>query len=142
MDVPSDSNRKLAATCRICSRPLTLGEFRACSGVGHYCTAHLAAVAGSKPTRARQRRSAGSTAGKRGRHISESGVTEYSCKGQFAADGVIRRGKLTSEHASCLDGDVVFVCNDVGHGPGEIVALYISDPKGRVLAERTGYACQ
>jgi len=66
---------------------------------------------------------------------------EYPCKAQFASTGVVRRGVLTSDHPSCLPGDVVFVHKKIGYGPGEIVTLYIKDARGRALAERTGYSC-
>lgn len=139
-----DGDRKLAATCGTCGRQLTLAEFRACSGVGHFCTAHLHAEVSTKTKATRPSRRARASPPSRGRsrRVSESGAIEYPCKGQFASNGVIRRGKITSDHPSCFDGGVVFVCNDIGHGPGEIVTLFINDPVGRSLAERTGYTCQ
>jgi hypothetical protein len=78
----------------------------------------------------------------RGRRVSASGAIEYSCKGQFARDGVTRAGKLTSDHPSCVGGGMVFVCDGVGYGPGEIATLFIRDPDGRDLARRAGYSCR
>lgn len=138
----SDEAGKVAATCRTCGRRLTVEEFRACRGRGHYCKAHLSnAVEKRRPTRRsrpRQPRAAGRGSGGR---IAESSAVEYSCKAQFAADGVIRQGKLTADHPSCLDGDLVFVHKQVGYGPSEVATLFIADPQARRLAERSGYAC-
>lgn len=137
-----EKQRTVAAKCRVCGRQLTIEEFRACDGRGHYCKAHLTAAAPEPPKRPkRTRSSSASTGGRRGRHVTESGAIEYSCRAQFARDAAIRRGRLTSEHASCSDGGVVFVSNKVGHGPSEIVTLFIKDPDGRRLAERSGYTC-
>ena len=140
-----DGEALTVAKCRTCGRQLTITEFKACSGVGHYCADHLAAVKSPARTRV-SRPSTPSTPSKpgtsrRGRRISETGAIEYSCKGQFARNGVTRAGKLSTEHPSCLAGGAVFVCNDVGYGPGEIVTLFIKDPEGRSLAERNGYHC-
>lgn len=143
--------RKVGARCRICNQQLTVEEFRACSGVGHYCKTHLPASLAAKAQKAQSRpvrtrsnpRSAGSagTGSRRGRRISESGAVEYSCKGQFARGGVIRSGRLTTDHPSCAEGSAVFVCNGLGYGPGEIDTLFIRDPEGRRLAERVGFTC-
>lgn len=138
----SKEQRTVAAKCRVCGRHLTIEEFRACSGRGHYCPAHIASAAPEPPKRAKRVRKSSATKGvRRGRHVTESGAIEYSCKAQFARDAAIHRGRLTSEHASCYDGGVVFVYNKVGHGPGEIVTLFIKDADGRRLAERSGYTC-
>lgn len=137
-----DSPGKSAATCRVCDRQLTVEEFRACAGVGHYCTTHLPAdAAKTKRKSAPRKRSTTSSGSKRGRTVTDSGVVEYSCKAQFASTGVMRRGKLTSEHPSAFGGGVVFVHEGIGYGPGEIVTLFIKDPDGRRLAERTGFEC-
>ena len=139
----SDRERTTAATCGTCGRHLTSEEFRACAGVGHYCTDHLPSSIHSdaRVSRAAPRRSPRSARSRRGRHVSEPGVVEYSCKAQFAANGVIRTGWLTSDHPSCLEGQVVFVWKEVGYGSGEVVTLFIKDSEGRALAERTGYEC-
>jgi hypothetical protein len=148
-----DAQRKVGAKCRICSQQLTVEEFRACSGVGHYCSIHLPASlaekakkAQAKPARPRSSspsRSAtlGPPGSRRGRRLSESGAIEYSCKAQFARGGVIRSGRLTTDHPSCVEGTAVFVHNGLGYGPGEIDTLFIRDPEGRRLAERVGFAC-
>ncbi len=142
----SEEPRRVAAKCRVCGERLTVEEFRACEGVGHFCGKHLPAKqvgASSKPRRpSRTKKSTAVKGNRRGRRISESGATEYSCKAQFARDGVIRRGKLTSDHPSCLEGDVVFVSKDVGYGPSEIAMLYIADPEGRARAQTAGFECR
>lgn len=149
----SDTQRKVGARCRICNQQLTVDEFRACSGVGHYCSSHLPASLVQKAQKAQSRpasrpksSSASSALGppgsRRGRRLSESGVIEYSCKGQFARGGVIRSGRLTTDHPSCIEGQAVFVYNGLGYGPGEITTLFIRDPEGRRLAERVGFNCQ
>ncbi len=134
-----------AATCKTCGRQLTIEEFRACSGIGHYCAKHLHAKPESTQTKrgstSPKRRTKRSSSTKRGRRISASGKVEYSCKGQFAGDGVIRQGWLTSDHPSCLEGDVVFVHKNIGYGPSEIVCLFIKDPQGKALAQRVGFTC-
>ncbi len=140
----TDGTRKLAATCRVCGRNLTLDEFRACAGAGHYCQSHLPSSATRKsPTTGTRKRSgsARSSTSRRGRKVSESGVTEYSCKAQFSGSGVIRSGRLTTDHASSFRGGAVFVNKGIGYGPGEIVTIFITDPEGRRLAERAGFEC-
>jgi len=139
-----DTNRKVGAKCRVCGEQLTVAEFRACRGVGHYCEKHRpASTAGRKTTAVRpsRPRSASSGGGRRNRRISESGTVEFPCKAQFARNGVIRRGRLTSDHVSCPEGGVVFVSDGVGYGPGEIAVLFIRDPDGRRMAEHVGYDC-
>jgi hypothetical protein len=120
---------------------LTVEEFRACAGVGHYCANHLPeAETGRGPKRAKTTRRKAQTS-TRGRSITPSGTAAYPCKGQFASDGVIRRGKLTADHPASLGGEAVFVWKDTGYGPGEVVTLFITDPKGRELAWAAGFAC-
>jgi hypothetical protein len=144
-----DKQRKVGATCRICSQQLTVEEFRACSGVGHYCSTHLPAslVAKVKAKTAPRPRTrspkspAGSAGSRRGRRISENGIIEYSCKAQFARGGVIRSGRLTTDHPSSLECNPVFVYNNLGYGPGEIDTLFIRDPECRREAERAGFTC-
>lgn len=140
----ADEQELTAATCRTCGRRLTIPEFRACTGLGHYCANHLPPPSAPKARSSAVRRAkAEPTPGsRRGRRISESGVIEYSCRGQFARSGVTRPGRLTTDHPSCVAGSAVFVCNNVGYGPGEIVTLFIKDPDGRALAERNGFRCQ
>lgn len=139
--------RKVGARCRVCDRQLTIEEFRACSGVGHYCAAHLPAGAvksrkAARPSRTRSGSGRSKPAGsRRGRRVSANGVTEYSCKAQFARRGEIRSGRLTTDHPGATEGQAVFVYNDVGYGPGEVDTLFIRDPEGRRLAEHTGFAC-
>ena len=140
MTILSDTEPTVAAKCRICGRNLTVSEFRACGGVGHYCQAHLPASATVK-ARTPKRRTTPSGGTGRGAKVSESGVVEYPCKGQFASNGVIRRGKLTTDHPSCLQGEVVFVCKEIGYGPGEISTLFIKNFDGRKQAESTGFYC-
>ena len=139
----NDSDHRVAATCRICGRQLTVAEFRACNGFGHYCDAHLPTRAKQAPApRAPPRRvSLAPPGSRRGRRISETGVVSYSCKAQFASDGVIRRGRLTTDHPSSTEGSPVFVCKGVGYGPVEIAMLFIRDPDGRSLAQRAGFSC-
>ncbi len=140
----ADEQGMTAATCRTCGRRLTIEEFRACTGVGHYCAAHLPPPSASK-TRSGPIRRAGtapSVGNRRGRRVSESGVIEYACRGQFARNGVTRPGRLTTDHPSSIAGGAVFVCNNVGYGPAEIATLFIKDPEGRALAERHGFHCQ
>jgi len=129
---------------------LTVEEFRACSGIGHYCTIHLPASLVQKQqaktaSRQRSRPASASALGppgsRRGRRLSENGVIEYSCKAQFARGGIIRSGRLTTDHPSCVEGTAVFVYNGLGYGPGEIDTLFIRDPEGRRLAERVGFTC-
>lgn len=139
----ADGPQLTAAKCRTCGRQLTTEEFRACRGTGHYCATHLSAATAPAP---RASRSSGSTrsqpgTSRRGRRVSESGVIEYSCRGQFARNGVTRAGKLTTDHPSCIGEGAVFVCDDVGYGPGEIVTLFIKDPEGISLARRSGFTC-
>lgn len=136
-------DRKVGAKCRVCGEQLTVTEFRACSGRGHYCAKHLPATTGRKtPTpRLSRSRSAPSGGGRRNRRVSESGVVEFPCKAQFARNGTIRRGRLTTDHPSCPDGGVVFVSESVGYGPGEVAVLFIRDPDGRRMAEHAGYEC-
>ena len=138
-----EDERKVAATCRTCGRQLTLAEFRACYGLGHHCAVHLPAASASpaKATATPKKRRARSSATRRGRRVSESGVVEYSCRAQCASTGVIRRGKLTSDHPACPADGVMFVSRKVAYGPGEVVTLFIKDPEGRALAERAGYDC-
>ena len=142
-----DQQRKVEAQCRVCGRQLTVEEFRACRGVGHYCSTHLPASqvakaqrSGTSRPRSRPAGSAG-TGSRRGRRLSPNGVIEYSCKAQFARGGVIRSGRLTTDHPSCVDGIAVFVHNNLGYGPGEIDTLFIRDPEGRRLAEQSGFSC-
>lgn len=146
----NEPQRRVGAKCRICSQQLTVEEFRACSGVGHYCSIHLPAslVQKAQPKaapRPRTRSTASSPVGppgsRRGRRLSENGAIEYSCKAQFARGGVIRSGRLTTDHPSCVEGTAVFVFNGLGYGPGEIDTLFIRDPEGRRLAERVGFTC-
>jgi hypothetical protein len=73
--------------------------------------------------------------------VSANGVTEYSCKAQFARGGVIRSGYLTTDHPACTEGTAVFVHEEIGYGPGEIATLFIRDPEGRRLAEHVGFIC-
>jgi len=138
-----DQERKVAAKCRTCGEHLTVAEFRACSGVGHYCKAHLPSGSATRQKSAAppKRRPPRMSGGAKGPRVTPSGAAEYPCKAQFAGTGVIRRGVLTSDHPSCLPGDVVFVHKKIGYGPGEIVTLFIKDARGRALAERTGYTC-
>lgn len=147
-----ETQRKVGAKCRICGQQLTVEEFRACSGLGHYCSIHLPASMvkardAARPARPVRPRTPGSGtpvppgSSRRGRRVSPNGTVEYSCKAQFARKGDIRSGRLTTEHASCGEGQAVFVYNDVGYGPGEIDTLFIRDPEGRELAERVGFVC-
>ena len=144
--------RKVGARCRVCSQQLTVDEFRACSGVGHYCATHLPASLikardASRPARTVRTRSSSSKgsnppgSSRRGRRTSANGVTEYSCKAQFARKGEIRSGRLTTDHPACTPGQAVFVYDDVGYGPGVVDTLFIRDPDGRRLAEHVGFAC-
>jgi hypothetical protein len=140
----SDSERLVSAKCRTCGKQLTATEFRACGGIGHYCSAHLPRSTGrsARPAHspgAPARRPA--TVGRRNRRTTESGGVEYPCKAQFASDGAIRRGRLTTDHAASSDGNAVFVMNDVPYSATEIVTLFISDPDGRRLARQSGFAC-
>jgi len=138
MDAESD---KVAAVCRVCGRQLTLLEFQACSGVGHLCQEHLRAQSAPDRSIFRSRRpGGGDVASVAPRRVGSFGQAEYPCKGQFARDGVIRRGRLMGNHPSCA-GRVVFVCKDIGYGPGEIVTLFIRSAEGRALAERAGFSC-
>lgn len=143
----SEEPRKVGARCRVCNQQLTVDEFRACKGVGHYCTAHLPAsrvraASANRPSRPKTSTGAGrSTGNRRGRRLSANGYTEYSCKAQFARRAELRAGRLTSDHPSCDPGSAVFVYNEVGYGPGEIDTLFIRDPEGRELARRAGFNC-
>ncbi|MBI4578879.1 MAG: hypothetical protein HY718_04200 [Planctomycetes bacterium] len=148
----AETERRVGAKCRVCGQQLTVEEFRACSGMGHYCSSHLpAGRPRPSPTTRAPRPASGassvssgrsaSSGSRRGRRISAAGAVEYSCKAQFARNGVIRSGRLTTDHPSCTDGEAVFVHNDVGYGPGEVATLFIRDPEGRRLAERVGFAC-
>lgn len=133
-----DSEQKTGATCIACGERLTLAEFRACHGVGHYCEKHRPdPAAGARTKKPAKRRRPSTTS----RKSASSGPVEYPCKGQFAHDGVIRRGKLTVNHSLSLAGESVFVCNEIGYGPGEIVNLFIKTPEGRALAEKAGFTC-
>lgn len=142
-----ETQRKVGARCRVCGQQLTLQEFRACSGIGHYCSSHLpvslARKAQPKPARPRPapRPAGGAGPSRRGRRVSPSGIVEYSCKAQFARLGTIRSGRLTTDHPSCVEGSAVFVYKGVGYGPGEVEMLFIRDPEGRRLAERVGFTC-
>jgi hypothetical protein len=144
--------RKVGAKCRVCGQQLTVEEFRACSGIGHYCSSHLPASLvkardAARPSRSSRPRTSSPKSpappgsSRRGRRVSPNGVTEYSCKGQFARKGEIRSGRLTTDHPSCSEGQAVFVYNDVGYGPGEVSTLFIRDPEGRELAQRVGFIC-
>lgn len=143
--VLEESERLVSAKCRVCNKQLSTTEFRACSGVGHYCSAHLpASSTRSRP--APSRRSSGSRppaaeGGRRNRRFTESGGVVYPCKAQFASDGAIRRGRLTVEHSASSDGSAVFVIDDIPYTATEIVTLFISDPDGRRLALRSGFNC-
>ncbi|MBN1345841.1 MAG: hypothetical protein JXQ73_24330 [Phycisphaerae bacterium] len=139
-----NGERTVAAKCRTCGRNLTVTEFRECSGIGHYCKTHLP-VGSVKTTHAPRRatkRVPGKSGGGRYRRVNESGIVEFPCKAQFAGSGVVHRGKLTSDHPSCMEGDIVFVCKDIAHGPSEIILLFIKDPDGRKRAERAGFDCR
>ncbi len=139
-----DEERMTAATCRSCGRQLTITEFQACRGMGHFCATHLHAPPPERPRPSKQQPrqpAIRSGASRRGRRISESGVIEYSCKAQFARNGVTRSGRLTSDHPSCIGGSMVFVSDGIGYGPGEIATLFIKDPEGRDAAERSGFHC-
>ena len=140
----SDSERLVSAKCRTCDKQLTAAEFRACSGLGHYCSAHLPASTGRSSRTAPVRRSESShvpTEGRRNRRLTESGGVEYPCKAQFASDGTIRRGRITVDHAAATEGNAVFVMNDIPYSATEIVTLFIRDPDGRRLAQRSGFHC-
>lgn len=143
-----EPKRVVAAVCRICGRHLTLEEFRACRGMGHYCTSHhsLGTVKAenlrpSGPARRRSSKSAGRTVDGRPPADRSARPSGYPCKAQFAKTAAIRRGRLTTEHASCVDGQAVFVSNEVGYGPAEIAMLFITHPEGRALAQSSGYEC-
>lgn len=139
-----DSERLVSATCRACGKQLTAGEFRACRGIGHYCTAHLPLspqpVRATAPRRASSPRSTASE-GRRNRRFTESGGVEYPCKAQFASDGAFRRGRLTTEHPASSEGNAVFVINEIPYSSTEIVTLFIRDPDGRRLAVQSGFNC-
>ncbi|MBN1513861.1 MAG: hypothetical protein JXB13_17730 [Phycisphaerae bacterium] len=132
----------VAAVCKVCGRQLTVLEFRACSGLGHFCGDHL--PAGPAPdrsiSRGRAQAGTGSGGSRSRRQVTPLGPADYPCKGQFARDGVIRRGRLLSNHPSC-PGRVAFVCKDIAYGPGEVVLLFIRSAEGRALAERCGFSC-
>jgi hypothetical protein len=134
-----DGTRKSAASCKVCKRQLTIDEFRACSGIGHYCSAHLPSKARSAATKPASKKSPSTGRGRK--RVSDSGAVEYSCKAQFAGTGVIRAGKLTTGHAASYQGHAVFVLKKIGYGPGEILTLFIADRDGRRLAERSGFEC-
>jgi len=141
-----DPNRKVGARCRTCGRQLTVVEFRACTGLGHFCADHipLGTPVSPRPHRPAERsspRPRGRAGGGRHRRVTDSGEVEYFCKAQFARTGSIRRGRLTCAHPSCIAGQAVFVCDGVGYGPREIAILFIRDAEGRSLAERQGFTC-
>ena len=138
------SERMTAATCLTCGRQLTASEFHACSGIGHYCGAHLSGHGGpvAKPAASRPQTRPASSGGKRSSRVSESGAATYPCKAQFAGTGVIRRGRLTRDHPSSVQGNAVFVWEGVGYGPGEIVTLFIKNAEGRALARKAGFDCR
>jgi hypothetical protein len=46
---------------------------------------------------------------------------------------------LTNEHPCCPDGGWVFVCRNIGYGPGEIARLFIRNTQGQDSARRAGY---
>ena len=138
-----ESGQTVAATCQTCRRHLTVEEFRACAGRGHYCADHLSGApraAASRSAAAVRPRTTRKRAPRRPA-VSASGAADYPCKAQFARDGVIRRGRLMTDHPSCVDGAAVFVSKGIGYGPTEIVTLFIKDPVGRELARRAGYEC-
>jgi hypothetical protein len=142
--VLDDSERLVSATCRTCGKQLTAGEFRSCRGIGHYCAAHLpVSTQQSRPASSRRSTAPRSAAdqGRRNRRFTESGGVEYPCKAQFASDGAIRRGRLTTEHAASTEGNAVFVIDDIPYSSTEIVTLFIRDPDGRRLAIRSGFNC-
>lgn len=132
-----------AASCRVCGKPLTIDEFRACSGFGHLCAAHLPAGTGSSAGASPRPRSAAPRLSGGGgvRERSAFGSADYPCRAQFARDGRIRRGRLTSNHPSSIDGGVVFVSEGIGYGPTEIVTLFIRHAAGRDMAVRAGFRC-
>ena len=134
------SERMTAATCLTCGRQLTASEFHACSGIGHYCGAHLPGR--STPAAPRPQTRPASSGGKRSSRVSESGAATYPCKAQFAGSGVVRRGRLTCDHPSSVQGNAVFVWEGVGYGPGEIVTLFIKNADGRALARKAGFECR
>ena len=133
-----DDRRTVGAKCRTCGRNLTVAEFRACDGMGHFCTAHRSGEATPKPVMSKPRRKRSVTS-RAGRRVTESGDVEYPCKGQFASNGVIRAGKLADNHPSCPEDGWVFVCRNIGYGPGEIARLFIRNAEGRDFARRAGY---
>lgn len=141
----SQGEPRVAATCRTCGERLTVSEFKACEGIGHYCAKHRPAGAATKtssvPKKRTPRSSGGSGAGRRIRRVSESGVIEYPCKAQMAGKGDMRRGRLTPDHPACEEGGVVFVIGDIAYGPDQVVTLFIRDPDGRRLALRAGFEC-
>lgn len=141
------SERKVGAKCQACGKQLTLTEFRACRGMGHYCAAHRPA-GGPRPQPGlptSRPRSTPSTAKPkaagpgRGRKLSANGVLEYTCKGQFACDGRLRAGRLTTDHPACIDGSVQFVIEKTAYGPSEVPILYLKDPQGKALAKKAGF---
>jgi hypothetical protein len=139
----ADEQQLTAAKCRTCGRQLTIDEFRACTGIGHFCSNHRPTGAPERTRSATRPKPQGPRppGNRRGRRVSESGVIEYSCKAQFARNGVTRSGRLTTDHPSCIGGAAVFVYDSVGYGPGEIATLFIKDPEGRSLAQRSGFHC-
>lgn len=140
-----DNERLVSARCRACGKQLTAAEFRQCSGMGHYCSAHLPATSTRASRGTPARRSSSSrpaSEGRRSRRFNETGGVEYPCKAQFASDGVIRRGRLTADHPAAGDGNAVFVIEGVPYSATEIVSLFIRDPDGRRLAQRSGFVCR
>jgi len=142
--VNDEPKRLVAAVCRICGRHLTLEEFRACRGMGHYCASHhsLGTVKAEnlRPSGSPRRRPPKPT-GDRSAADGSMRATGYPCKAQFAKTAAIRRGRLTTQHPSCVDGQAVFVSDGVGYGPAEVATLFIAHPEGRALARRSGYEC-
>ncbi len=141
-----DQERKVGARCRTCGRQLTLAEFRACTGLGHFCADHIplgtsASARAARPARSPSPRKRDPGGGGRHRRVTDSGEVEYFCKAQFARTGTLKSGRLTCAHPSCIAGQAVFVCDGIGYGPQEIAMLFIKDPDGRSLAERQGFTC-
>lgn len=140
-----DQVRKVGAKCKSCGRQLTVDEFRDCSGIGHYCKEHLPVGSVAKPAVSRTpsaRPRPRPTGNKRGQHRTESGAIEYSCKAQFAKNGVIKRGRLSTEHPAADEGQAVFVVDGIPYTPSEIAVLFIKDPDGRRIAQLAGFDCR
>ncbi len=140
------NQKKVGAKCQSCGKQLTLDEFRACRGMGHYCAAHRplggprpqAGIPSMRPRSPSAPKTKAAGPG-RGRKLSESGVLEYTCKGQFARDGRIRAGRLTTDHPACIDGSVQFVIEKTAYGPAEVPIVYVRDPQGKALAQKAGF---